>query len=82
MGGQAEEEEGKNQLDAQIDRLEAKAMSKKDWALIGEVKAKERPVNSLLDTDLNFKSGLKFSHEINEQYNQNLESIIKQRILD
>ena len=63
------EEQGKNEIDAQIDRLEAKAMSKKDWALTGEVKARERPVNSLLETNLNFKSGLKFSHEINQQYN-------------
>lgn len=56
------QDDTKNEIDIQIDRLEANAMSKKDWALIGEVKARERPVNSLLDTDLNFKSGLKFSH--------------------
>lgn len=55
-------EEGKNELDAQIDRLEANAMSKRDWALSGEVKSRERPLNSLLETDLNFKSGLKYTH--------------------
>lgn len=54
--------EGKNELDAQIDRLEANAMSKRDWALSGEVKSRERPLNSLLETDLNFKSGLKYTH--------------------
>lgn len=34
------EEGEKNEIDAQIDRLEAQAMEKKDWALTGEVKAR------------------------------------------
>lgn len=47
-------------------------MGNKNWVLGGEIKAKERPVNSLLDTELDFKSGIKYSHEINEAYNTNL----------
>lgn len=49
---------------------------------MGEVKAKDRPVNSLLEQDLQFRTGVKFTHQIDEKYNQDLESIIKQRILD
>jgi U3 small nucleolar ribonucleoprotein component len=47
-------------------------MGKKNWVLNGEIKSTERPVNSLLEYDLQFKSGIKYTHEITPQYNEDL----------
>jgi U3 small nucleolar RNA-associated protein MPP10 len=59
----------KNDLQKQIERLESKIISKKDWMLQGEVKATQRPVNSLLEQDLQFKTGLRLGQEITPEYN-------------
>lgn len=69
-------------MDNQIDRLEDKVFGKKDWVMKGEVKARERPANSLLEYDLQFNSGVKFSHEITEERNSELEELIKKRVLN
>lgn len=47
-------------------------MNKKDWMVQGEVKAKERPINSLLQHDLQFNSGLKYQQQVNEEHNTEL----------
>ena len=38
----------------EIDKLESKLIKKKDWQLMGEVSSKNRPVNSLLEHNLEF----------------------------
>lgn len=48
----------------------------------GEVQAKQREKNGLLDNELEFDQGLASKIEIEPEQNQNFEAIIKQRILD
>ena len=57
-------------------------MNKKDWVLQGQVKGAQRPVNSLLEYDLTFKTGLKINQEVTQEYNEQIETMIKQRVLD
>ena len=57
-------------------------MGRKEWVMQGEVRATQRPVNSLLEQDLQFSTGIRLSQEITPQYNQELEQLIKQRVLD
>ncbi|KAL4489482.1 hypothetical protein ABPG72_002778 [Tetrahymena utriculariae] len=68
--------------DDEIDRLEKRLIDEKVWLLKGEANAKHRPVNSLLDQEVDFRKNIKVTQEIDEKYNKNLEAIIKQRILD
>ncbi len=67
--GNLEEESNKknekrNYLENEIDRLESKLLEKKTWQMQGEVKANQRPVNSLLEEHLDFKSGVKFDSDL------------------
>jgi U3 small nucleolar ribonucleoprotein component len=39
-------------------------------------------VNSLVDVDLDFKKNIRNIEEINREYNDKLEDLIKKRILD
>jgi len=48
----------------------------------GEVMAKERPVNSLLQEHLDFNTATKLPPVITKEKSDNIEAIIKQRILD
>jgi len=41
---------------AKIEQIEDEMMRAKDWQMTGEVKAKERPVNSLLEVHLDFNT--------------------------
>lgn len=66
----------------EIDRLEQKLVNEKDWQLKGEVKAGDRPVNSLIDEILDFKKNIKNTQSYNREYTQNVEQIIQQRIID
>lgn len=50
--------------------------------LQGEVKATQRPVNSLLEHDLQFNTGIKLGQEVTPEQNEEMEKMIKQRILD
>lgn len=71
-------------LDHQIDQLEEQLISDtKPWQLRGEVKSGSRPVDSLLQEDLDFQraSGAAPSAYVPEVTNE-LEAVIKQRILD
>ena len=45
-------------------------MNKKDWVLHGEVKGTQRPVNSLMEFDLQFKTGLKINQEVTKEINE------------
>ncbi len=54
-----------NAADDEISRLEKKLMAEHDWQLKGEVKGKERPKNSLIDAEVDFKLNKKIPLEIN-----------------
>ena len=65
-----------------IARVEKKLIEKKEWQMRGEIRAVERPVNALLDVDVDFETGLQSKIIITKETNEKIESIIKQRILD
>ena len=67
----------------EMDRLEQKMISDKPWQLKGEVIAKNRPKNSLLDENLDFEIGRNPVPQTQTKVvTDEIEEIIKQRILD
>ncbi|GAA5824614.1 hypothetical protein JCM3770_006696 [Rhodotorula araucariae] len=91
--GEEEEEEDKNknlsrherrllQLSSQIATLEQENVGPKEWATMGEAKSRDRPINSLLEEDLEFERMGKVAPVITEETTASLEDLIKQRILE
>ncbi|MCJ1341392.1 U3 snoRNP protein [Bachmanniomyces sp. S44760] len=68
-------------LTAEIRRLEAASVAKRDWTLSGEARAISRPINSLLEEDLEFERTGKPVPVITAQVSEDIESLIKCRIL-
>ncbi|KAK4692138.1 U3 small nucleolar RNA-associated protein MPP10, partial [Phenoliferia sp. Uapishka_3] len=69
-------------LSSQIAQLEAENVGVKDWATKGEAKARDRPVNSLLEEDLEYERAGKVEPVITEETTKTIEDLIKKRILD
>ncbi|KAL1839957.1 hypothetical protein VTJ49DRAFT_962 [Mycothermus thermophilus] len=65
----------------EIRRLEAELVAKRAWTLSGEAKAADRPVNSLLEEDLDFEHVGKPVPVITEDVSESIEELIKRRIL-
>ncbi|KAJ3261116.1 U3 snoRNP protein [Boothiomyces macroporosus] len=74
----------KEQLERQkeIEMFEAENMAVKDWTLRGEVSSKSRPVNSLLEEDLDVDIAVKPVPVITEETTKTLADMILQRIKD
>jgi U3 small nucleolar RNA-associated protein MPP10 len=68
-------------LKEQIAALEAENVAPKKWSLSGEVNARNRPQNSLLEEDLDFERVMKPVPVVTEEVVQELEETIKARIL-
>ncbi|KAI2640218.1 Mpp10 protein-domain-containing protein [Xylaria nigripes] len=68
-------------LAEEIRKLEAANVAKKDWTMSGEARAIERPVNSLLEEDLDFEHAGKPVPVITSEVNESIEDLIKRRIL-
>ncbi|CRK26502.1 hypothetical protein BN1708_004230, partial [Verticillium longisporum] len=68
-------------LAEEIRKLEAASVAKREWALMGEATAVERPQNSLLEQDLDFEHAGKPIPVITEQVTEGIEELIKRRIL-
>lgn len=68
-------------LTAEIRRLEAAAVAKRDWTLSGEARAADRPINSLLEEDLEFERTGKPIPVITQEVSEDIEALIKRRIL-
>ncbi|KAI0148738.1 Mpp10 protein-domain-containing protein [Xylariaceae sp. FL1272] len=68
-------------LAEEIRKLEAANVAKKDWALMGEARAVERPMNSLLEEDLDFEHAGKPIPVITPDVSESIEELIKRRIL-
>ncbi|MCJ1448767.1 MAG: U3 snoRNP protein [Stictis urceolatum] len=69
-------------LAAQIRALESEAVAKREWTLQGEARAADRPLNSLLEEDLEFERAGKPVPVITAEVSESIEELIKQRILD
>ncbi|MCJ1255617.1 U3 snoRNP protein [Lignoscripta atroalba] len=68
-------------LAQEIRRLEAANVAKRDWTLSGEARAAERPINSLLEEDLEFERTGKPVPVITNEVSEDIEALIKRRIL-
>ena len=68
-------------LTAEIRRLEAAAVAKRDWTLSGEARAVDRPINSLLEEDLEFERAGKPIPIITQEVSEDIEALIRRRIL-
>ncbi|KAJ3018481.1 u3 small nucleolar ribonucleoprotein MPP10 [Thoreauomyces humboldtii] len=69
-------------LQSQISTLEGEAIGEKSWTLKGEAGTKARPLNSLLEEDLEYEHAAKPVPVITEEITATLEDLIKQRIKD
>ncbi|KAJ5949744.1 hypothetical protein N7454_001328 [Penicillium verhagenii] len=65
----------------EIRRLEAANVAKKEWMLAGEARAVERPVNSLIEQDLDFERVGKPVPVVTNETTEDIEELIKRRIL-
>ncbi|RKO92790.1 U3 small nucleolar ribonucleo protein complex, subunit Mpp10 [Blyttiomyces helicus] len=74
----------KNQLKMRktIEALEEEAMAEKAWTHKGEVSSRARPMNSLLEEDLEIEHAAKPVPVITEENTATLEDLIRQRIKD
>ena len=70
-------------LAEQIRKLEAEAIAKREWTMIGEARAIDRPVNSLLEDNLvlDFERAGKPIPEATAAVTEAIEDLIKSRIL-
>ncbi|KAJ5745540.1 U3 small nucleolar ribonucleoprotein complex subunit Mpp10p [Penicillium odoratum] len=65
----------------EIRRLEAANVAKKEWMLAGEARAVERPVNSLIEEDLDFERVGKPVPVVTNETTEDIEELVKRRIL-
>jgi len=68
-------------LREEIRRLEAANVAPKNWSLTGETVAPRRPMNSLLEEDLDFERAGKPVHVVTADINESIEELIKRRIV-
>ncbi|KAL8711375.1 MAG: hypothetical protein Q9220_004272 [cf. Caloplaca sp. 1 TL-2023] len=66
----------------EIRRLEAASVAKRDWTLSGEARAADRPMNSLLEEDLEFERAGKPVPVITNEVSEDIEALIKLRIIN
>ncbi|KIX94380.1 uncharacterized protein Z520_09766 [Fonsecaea multimorphosa CBS 102226] len=66
---------------AEIRRLEAANVAKRDWTLSGEARAADRPLNSLIEEDLEFERVGKPVPVVTAEVSEGIEQLIKRRIL-
>ncbi|KAI4126943.1 MAG: hypothetical protein LQ338_003465 [Usnochroma carphineum] len=69
-------------LAEEIRRLEAASVAKRDWTLSGEARAADRPMNSLLEEDLDFERAGKPVPVITNEVSEDIEALIKRRIIN
>lgn len=68
-------------LQEEIRKLEAANVAKRQWQLSGEARAADRPVNSLLEENLEFERAGKPVHVVTAELSEDIEALIKRRIL-
>ncbi|KAL4917048.1 U3 small nucleolar ribonucleoprotein complex, subunit Mpp10 [Aspergillus aurantiobrunneus] len=65
----------------EIRRLEAANVAKKEWVVSGEARAAERPINSLIEEDLDFERIGKPVPVVTTELSESIEELIKRRII-
>ncbi|KAG5297669.1 U3 small nucleolar ribonucleoprotein Mpp10 [Histoplasma ohiense] len=78
---QSSHEKRQASITDEIRRLEAANVSKREWMLSGEAKAPDRPINSLIEEDIEFERVGKPVPVISSQVSNDIETLIKRRIL-
>ncbi|KAH8693110.1 U3 small nucleolar ribonucleoprotein Mpp10 [Talaromyces proteolyticus] len=79
--GRSTHERQRAKIADEIRRLELANVAKKGWMLAGEARATERPVNSLIENDLDFERIGKPVPVVTNETSELIEQLIKQRIL-
>ncbi|KAK5107900.1 hypothetical protein LTR62_000559 [Meristemomyces frigidus] len=74
-------ERRKAALAEEIRKLEAANVAKREWTLSGEARGADRPINSLLEEDLEFERAGKPVPVITAEVSESIEELIKRRIL-
>ncbi|KAL6236330.1 hypothetical protein BDW75DRAFT_229538 [Aspergillus navahoensis] len=74
-------EKQRARLADEIRRLEAANVARKEWMVSGEAKAAERPVNSLIEEDLDFERIGKPVPVVTTELSESIEELIKRRII-
>jgi U3 small nucleolar RNA-associated protein MPP10 len=74
-------EKQRAKIAAEIRKLEAANVAKRNWTLSGEARAVDRPVNSLIEEDLEFERVGKPVPVITAEVSEEIEQLIKRRIL-
>ena len=78
----SKKEKRKAQRLQEIEEIERELVGKKSWDLQGEVQAKHRPENSLLEIHTDIEKALKPAPIITEEYTSSLEEMIIKRITE
>lgn len=66
----------------EIAAYERENVQQKDWTLMGEASAAERPADSLLGEDLEFERTAKVAPAVTQEDTEEIEAMIKRRILE
>ncbi|KAJ5610058.1 U3 small nucleolar ribonucleoprotein complex subunit Mpp10p [Penicillium lagena] len=81
QGERSTHEKQRARIADEIRRLEAANVAKKEWMLAGEARAVERPVNSLIEEDLDFERVGKPVPVVTNETTEDIEELVKRRIL-
>lgn len=78
---QSAHEKQRARIADEIRRLETANVSKKEWMIAGEARAAERPVNSLIEEDLEFERIGKPVPVATAEVSEGIEDLVKRRII-
>ncbi|KAJ5495619.1 hypothetical protein N7539_000735 [Penicillium diatomitis] len=81
QGPRSTHEKQRARIADEIRRLEAANVAKKEWMVAGEARAVERPVNSLIEEDLDFERVGKPVPVVTNETTEDIEELVKRRIL-
>ncbi|KAJ9354188.1 hypothetical protein DTO027B9_4814 [Paecilomyces variotii] len=74
-------EKQRAKIASEIRRLEAENVAKKEWMVAGEARATDRPVNSLIEEDLEFERIGKPVPVVTHETTEDIEELVKRRIV-
>ncbi|CAI7662331.1 unnamed protein product [Penicillium bialowiezense] len=81
VGPKSSHEKQRARIADEIRRLEAANVAKKEWMVAGEAKAAQRPVNSLIEEELDFERIGKPVPVVTNETSEDIEELVKRRIL-